>query len=94
MTPEEKMTPISVRPLLYHFVRAALTLAEKVIDDLPFEDLANHQFYVARLCGESWNDPRGSGLVTGNRYEAVRNERFYVKVSTESHFEIVASEVK
>lgn len=55
---------ISIYPILRATVRKALAIVEDIIDNLPFEKLEEHQFFLARLDGDSFSE---GGSVTGER---------------------------
>jgi hypothetical protein len=91
MTDEELIEEVRVRPIMWKIVEKALEMAEEVIDKLPFERPENHQWYIARLCGDSWCSKQGPAMDNIKRLCAPDGPCFSVHIETTSWFEIVTN---
>jgi hypothetical protein len=87
MDPERRSEIVEFQPMTFRYVKMALSLAERMINGLPFERLDEHQFYVARLDGSSWDDSNGK-MVDREKFDAYRDKKIRVEVKTEVWFEI------
>jgi len=87
LAPEKASEKVRVHPIPWRVTHKALELAEKMIDRLPFENLEEHRFYVARLDGTSWDDFEGG--VDRKTMQEIAGQRFRVQGQVQSWFSIV-----
>ena len=92
MSEEDKQSNISVHPVATIIVRKALQLADEQISHLPFEDLQNQQFYIARLDAPYWTSDQGH--LTTSQIERIQDERVSVDAQLECWYDVVTEAIE
>lgn len=88
LSPEEAQEVLAVHPIEGRYVDMAKTMAEEMINRLPFENIEEHQFFVARLCGNSWSDPP-IGVTSTQDISDYKKTPHYIGIEVEMWFSIV-----